>query len=264
MPEVQLRALIVEDEPLSYRRLHDVLTLQQDVQVVGWARSAKAALDAIQKHRPNLLFLDIHMPGATGIDLARSLATEKQPPAIVFVTAHDRYAVNAFDIDAIDYLLKPYVNERVLEALERVRRAMATRAVLALSARLHPAAPAQQRRVEPEPESTTYLKRIAVEHRGKLRVIPVELIDRIGASGVYAEVHTGDGQFLVRESLVALELKLDPQRFCRIHRSEIIALDFIESYSRAGGHYAVHLKSGLTLSVGRSYRKELERRLGRL
>ena len=97
-----LRALIVEDEPLGYRRLLDLLAPHADVEVVGWARSAKAALEAIQKQRPNVIFLDIHMPGGSGIELARSLAAQEQPPMVVFVTAHDRYAVGAFELDAVD------------------------------------------------------------------------------------------------------------------------------------------------------------------
>jgi two-component system LytT family response regulator len=264
-PDAPLRALIVEDEPLGYRRLVDVLTQHPDVEVVGWARTTKAARAAIQKHRPNVLFLDIHMPGISGLDLARSLATQEHPPMIVFVTAHDRYAVSAFELDAVDYLLKPYVNERVEEALDRLRSALATRALMNLTSRLNRARPAiSPPRSESDRARSPYLSRIAVESRGRLRVIPVEQIDRIRASGVYAELHTTEGRFLLRESLTGLDLKLDPQRFCRIHRSEIVALDSIESYSRGGGQYAVHLKSGLTLPVGRSYRKELERRLGRL
>jgi|SRR5690606_25541109 len=241
-----LRALIVEDEPLGYQRLLNLLGRQRDVQVVGWARDAETAIEAIHSHDPDVVFLDVELIGSSGVDVIRSAGVE-DPPLVVFVTAHDQYAVEAFELAAVDYLLKPYTDERVEEALQRVRRASAASAPR----------PAPARR-----PSEGYLSRISVESRGKLRVIPVSSIYRIHADGVYAELHTENERFLVRDSLTALEAKLDPDEFCRIHRSEIVSLEHVESYTRTGGRYSVQLRNGKALSVGRSYRKELERRLG--
>jgi two-component system, LytTR family, response regulator len=258
-----LRALIVEDEPLGYRRLLNLLGRETDIQVVGWARDADAALEAIRTHSPDVVFLDVELVGSSGLDVIRSTEAEDLP-LFVFVTAHDQYAVEAFDLEAVDYLLKPYTDERVEDALQRVRRAAAAGAVeirkagSETSPQEGSASATRAGGRVPDP----YLVRISVESRGKLRVVPVSSIDRIHAEGVYAELHAQGERFLVRESLTALETKLDPDRFCRIHRSDIVALEHVDSYSRAGGRYSVQLKSGKSLSVGRSYRKELERRLG--
>jgi two-component system, LytTR family, response regulator len=261
-PGQLVRALIVEDEPLGYRRLLEVLGDHDDVEVVGWASCAETAIEAVRRLSPNLIFLDIEMPGSSGLEVVRSLGSGEMP-MIVFVTAHAEHAVEAFEIDAVDYLLKPYSNERVEESLDRVRRALASG-----SARPDDDSSGNRTRERdrepPGRGSTTgrFLSRVAVSSRGKMKVVPVSAIDRIEAEGVYASLHVGADTFLVRESLTALEEKLDPEDFCRIHRSAIVALDRVESYNRGGGTYFVQLTSGARLSVGRSYRKELERRLG--
>jgi two-component system, LytTR family, response regulator len=256
-----LRALIVEDEPLGYQRLLNLLGDQKDVQVVGWARDAESAIEAIRSRNPDVIFLDVELVGSSGVDVIRSSGIE-DPPLVVFVTAHDRYAVEAFELAAVDYLLKPYTDERVEEALQRVRRAAASAILPLRSAKPQPVAESSTRTSSTGRPIDPYLSRISVESRGKLRVIPVSSIFRIHADGVYAELHTEAERFLVRDSLTALETKLDPDRFCRIHRSEIVSLEHVESYSRSGGRYSVQLRNGKGLSVGRSYRKELERRLG--
>jgi two-component system LytT family response regulator len=256
--------LIVEDEPLGHRRLCDALSRHADLAIVGWARTLQSAIAAIRSGSPDVVFLDIELPGASGLQLGRMLDPGRMP-LIVFVTAHEAHAREAFDLDAVDYLLKPYADERVDQALLRVRRAQAARALGSISAQLHPIQPSEassDKDLHVGPGS--YLTRITVTSKGDLRVIPITAVSRVGAQGGYVELHVGKDSFLLRESLSVLATRLDPEQFCRIHRSHIVALDLIESYTRRGGEYRVRLRGGGSLPVGRTYRKELERRLGRL
>lgn len=258
-----LRVLIVEDEPLGYRRLAEVLEVQSDVDVVGWAKDAPSAVESIRSLGPDLVFLDIHLSRGTGLDVVRTVGVEKMPP-IVFVTAYDRYAVEAFRLAAVDYLLKPYTDAMIGEALGRVRRTVATEDLSSVTERLRDLlhlADAEAPPAEPPPREP-YLSRIAVESQGRLRIVPVAHIDYIQGQGVYAELHVGADRHLIREPLRSLERRLDPEQFCRIHRSQIVRLDQIHEYIRGGGGYEVRLKSGPTLPVGRLYRKDLELRLG--
>lgn len=260
---VPLTALIVEDEPLGYRRLRNLLESAPNVQLVGWARDAETAAAAIRSQRPNVVFLDVELAGSSGLDVIRyddATAT----PLFVFVTAHAQYAVNAFDLAAVDYLLKPYTNSRVHEALRRVRNTLGSaRATGQAAAGTATDSPGEGRPAGAIREpGARYVERLSVPWRGGIRVIPVAEIDWIEADGVYARLHAGDEQLLFRETLSSLEARLDPERFCRVHRSAIIALDGVATYSRAGGVYAVQLKQGAKVPVGRAYRKRFEQRLG--
>lgn len=256
-----LRVLIIDDEPLARQRLRDLLEAQDDVTIIGEAANGEDAIQMIIDEEPDLVFLDVQMPGKSGLDVAAELGDRM--PATIFVTAFDRYALNAFDLAAVDYLLKPFDDERFEQAFERARRGIELSAVRELAGRL--ASVLQSGQVEPatakkEPE---YLDRIAVEMRGRTRVIPVQKIDYITAAGPYAELHIGEGTFAVRERMQSLEERLDPRRFMRIHRSAIVRLDLIDTLLKAaGGDYAVKLRNGVELSVSRGRREELERRLG--
>ncbi|MEX2584267.1 MAG: LytTR family DNA-binding domain-containing protein [Gemmatimonadota bacterium] len=254
--------LIVEDEPLGCARLVDLLAEYPDVEVVGVADDADAAVEAIRTLRPELVFLDIQMPRGTGLDVVREIGPESMP-VTVFVTAYDEYAVEAFRLAAVDYLLKPYSDERFDEAFQRARRKVKLEDLEKLRDKLltllGEGADTDDRRGE------RYLDRIAVQSRGQMRVVPVDEIDYIRASGVYAEIHVGSERHLIREALQALEEQLDPRKFFRIHRSSLVRLDRVEVLLRGrGGDYRVQLKSGVKLRVGRSRRGELEERLGRL
>lgn len=259
-PDRPLRVLIVDDELLARQRLLDLLEGRADIEVAGQATSGREAVEAIRALQPDLVFLDVQMPGMTGLDVVREIGPEHMPVTI-FVTAYDQYALKAFEVAAIDYLLKPFDDERFEQALERARRLLKLREVEALRERLlqllqddRPAAP---------PNPSKYLERIAVEMRGQVRVIPVRQIDYITASGPYAELHVGDQVYVIREQMQMLEERLDPELFIRIHRSAIVRIDLIDVLLRgAGGRYAVRLKNGVRLKVSRSRREALERRLG--
>ena len=240
MPDRTLRVVIVDDELLARQRIEDLLAKEPNIEIVGEARDGNEAVNIIRELRPDLVFLDVQMPGRTGVEVAEELGAEALP-ATIFTTAYERFALKAFDVAAIDYLVKPFDDERFAQALARARKAIETR---------------------PAPKHE-YLERIPVESRGQIRVVPVALIDYITASGPYAELHIGDRTFAIREKMQTLEEKLDPAVFFRIHRSAIVRLDRIDTLLHAaGGDYAVRLKDGTELSVSRSRREELEERVG--
>jgi two-component system LytT family response regulator len=232
--------VIVDDELLARQRIEDLLAKEPNVEIAGIARDGNEAIEVIRALQPDLVFLDVQMPGRTGVEVAEELGADAMPVTI-FTTAYERFALKAFDVAAIDYLVKPFDDERFAQALARARKAIETR---------------------PAPKSE-YLERIPVESRGQIRVVPVALIDYITASGPYAELHIGDRTFAIREKMQTLEEKLDPAVFFRIHRSAIVRLDRIDTLLHAaGGDYAVRLKDGTELSVSRSRREELEERVG--
>jgi two-component system LytT family response regulator len=240
MPDRTLRVVIVDDELLARQRIEDLLAKEPNIEIAGFARDGNEAIAIIRELNPDLVFLDVQMPGRTGVEVAEELGAEGMPVTI-FTTAYERFAHKAFDVAAIDYLVKPFDDERFAQALARARKAIETR---------------------PAPKSE-YLERIPVESRGQIRVVPVALIDYITASGPYAELHIGDRTFAIREKMQTLEEKLDPAVFFRIHRSAIVRLERIDTLLHAaGGDYAVRLKDGTELSVSRSRREELEGRVG--
>jgi two-component system, LytTR family, response regulator len=278
-----VRVLIVDDEPLARRRVAELLADEPNVEIVAIATSGAEAVAAIRSARPDVVFLDVQMPDGTGLDVVREIGAEAMP-ITVFVTAYDQYALKAFDAAAIDYLVKPFDDERFEQAFQRARRAVELGAVSRLSGQLFAAlqavqgvgggavapgvdtvgtlgAAAPQLATAPAPQG--YLERFAVETRGQVRVVPVSKVLYITASGPYAEIHTAERTHLIREQMQVLEDRLDPGLFFRVHRSAIVRFDLIEGLTRnASGDYSVQLKGGLTLKVSRSRSDELERRMG--
>lgn len=258
----KLRVLIVDDEPLARQRLEDMLLQQEGVEIVGKAENGNEAVKAIRKLQPDLVFLDVQMPGRTGVEVVQEVGPENMP-MVIFVTAYDQYALKAFDLAAIDYLLKPFDDERFEMAFTRARQMHDLREVNQLRSRLSVLLQGTGADSEGGGEQPRYLERIAVDMRGQVRIVPVEQIDFITASGAYAELHVGDELYVIRERMQVLEERLDPNCFFRLHRSAIVQLDRIEAllYS-AGGDYAVRLKGGKRLPMSRNRREELEERLG--
>ncbi len=278
-----LRVLIVDDERLARIRLEDLLGHEPFVEIIGTARDGATALDAIRTLHPDLVFLDVQMPVMTGLDVVREAGADM--PATIFVTAFDQYALHAFDVAAVDYLVKPFSDERFEQAFRRARRRLALEGVERsreqLLSALQRAGLGASRRVisstgSPIPlpmagtsptDAPRYAERIAVESHGKVRAVSVEHIDYITASGSYAELHVRDAtsshRYVIRETMQALEDRLDPARFLRVHRSVIVRLDLVEVLHRApGGDYEVQLKGGARLRVSRSRHEALERWLG--
>jgi two-component system LytT family response regulator len=237
-----IRVVIVDDELLARQRIEDLLAKEEGVEIVATAGDGDAAVDVIRRESPDLVFLDVQMPGRSGLEVVEALGADM--PVTIFTTAYDQFALKAFDVAAVDYLVKPFDDERFAQALRRARHTIELEALHREAGREHIAS-------------------IAVESRGRTRVVPVSAIDYITASGPYAELHVGAHTLAVREKMQTLEEQLDPSVFFRIHRSAIVRLDRIDTLSHAaGGDYAVRLKDGTELSVSRSRREELEERLG--
>lgn len=264
--EPRIRVALIDDEPLARQRLADLLARHADVEIAATAGNGHEAVDVIRSQDPDLVFLDVQMPGLTGLEVLRTVGASEMPTTI-FVTAYDQYALQAFELAAVDYLLKPFDDERFEQALERARSLIRLKKVDALRQRL--LALLQDERHDapgfeaPAPPPSGYLERIAVEMRGQVRVVPVDRIEFITASGPYAELHVEENTYIVREQMQTLEERLDPAQFFRIHRSTIVRLDLIEALlHQAGGHYSVRLKTGQRLKVSRSRREALEEQLG--
>lgn len=266
-----IRVLIVDDEPLARQRVADMLGAEPDVAVVGERDNGTDAVAAIRELRPDVVFLDMQMPGLTGLEVIREVGVAEMPLTI-FVTAYDRHALEAFEVAAVDYLVKPFDDERFEQAFRRARRMIELRQVDRLRSQLlsvlqgggerraDTAEPAEQGAAA---SGSGFLQRIPVEMRGKVRVVPVGEIDFIVASGPYAELYSGERKYVIRESMQNLEDRLDPEKFIRTHRSVIVRLDLIETLHKgAGGDYEVQLKSGRRLRVSRSRIDALERKLG--
>jgi two-component system, LytTR family, response regulator len=272
-----LRVLIVDDEALGRQRLEDLLRHEEGVEIAGFADNGDSAIEAIRTIKPDLVFLDVQMPRRTGLEVVRDIGPEHMPPTI-FVTAYDRYALDAFDVAAVDYLVKPFDDERFEQAFRRARKMIGLTELGKLSEQLRTvlnagasAAPGAGTAPLPgaapvalsDSVATGYLERIAVEMRGQVRVVPVATIEYIAASGPYAEIHVGERTYIIRERMQTLEERLDPADFFRIHRSVIVKLDQIETLLReAGGDYAVQLRCGARLSVSRNRVEPLEKWMG--
>ena len=263
-----IRVLIADDEALGRLRVHDLVRDEQGVEIVGEAADGDAAVAAIRELAPDLIFLDVQMPKKSGLDVVKEIGAERMPMTI-FVTAYDRYALEAFDVAALDYLVKPFDDDRFEQAFRRARRSLAlegvdrARAQLLAMLRATETGPQKPMPTPGSPPSTTFLERIAVEMHGQVRPIPVSQIDYISAAGPYAELHVGDRRYVIREAMQTLEDRLDPNRFMRVHRSVIVRLDLVEALHRGGGgDYELQMKGGVRLRVSRSRRAGLERWLG--
>ncbi|HLA64493.1 MAG TPA: LytTR family DNA-binding domain-containing protein [Rhodothermales bacterium] len=258
-PEGPLRVLVVDDERLGRKRVLDLLARETGVVVTDAVASGQEAIESIRRDAPDVVLLDVQMPDLTGLDVVRAVGPESMP-VTVFVTAYDRHALAAFDLAALDYLLKPFDDARFRQALDRARTAVRLREVdrvrAHLAALLGDAAPAPS-------ERPRYLDTITVEMRGQVRFVPVARVDYIEADGPYAEVHAGGETYLIREQMQALEARLDPAVFIRTHRSVIVRLDCVEALLvGSAGDYAVRLRDGAKLRVSRARRDVLAARLG--
>ena len=257
----RLRVLIADDEPLGRQRIAELLRKHDDVEIVAAVDDGVRAVEAIKSLRPDVAFLDFQMPGRTGFEVVRDVGPANMP-ATVFVTAYDQHALGAFELHALDYLVKPFDDERFEEALRRARRSVELETVDRLRQQLlHALSPSPS--PVARPPSPEYVERIPVESKGRVRVVPVGDIEYITAAGVYAELHTAERRYIVRESMQTLEDRLDPAVFMRIHRSAIVRLDRVDLFLRAeGGDYNVQLKNGVKLPVSRARREALEGKLG--
>ena len=246
-----IRVLIVDDEPLARRSVELVLAADPELVVIG-SCTGSAAVAAVRELRPDLLVLDVQMPEVDGFDVVAAIGPDAVP-GIVFVTAYDHYAVRAFDVHAVDYVLKPFDDRRLLAAIARAKERIA-------AAALRP-----DRLIEllaDRERSRTYVRRFFVRTGERTLIVDVDDVDFIEAADDYVELRVGPAVHLVRERLADLEQRLDPARFVRIHRSAIVNLSRVrEIQSLVRGDALVVLEGGAALRCSRSRRGELERRL---
>lgn len=264
-----LRVLIVDDEPPARKRIATLLRTQEGFDAIGEATNGKEALAAIERDEPDLVLLDVQMPEMSGLDVLEALDPEATP-AVIFVTAYDQHALRAFELHAVDYLLKPFDDERFEIALERAKSRIERGHLAGLSRRLLTllrnvptgAGEVGERLVGPGPQLTD---RLAIRSGDRIVIVKVEDIDWIEGAGVYARLHVGPKTHLLRETLTNLAAQLDPERFVRIHRSTIVNRERVrELRSYFHGEYLVLLDDGTQLKLSRSYRDSLESIAGRL
>jgi two-component system LytT family response regulator len=244
---MKTRAVVVEDEPIARRQLCDLVSEIDWIDCVGEAADGRTAVAVIDDLKPDLVFLDIEMPELNGLDVLRRI---EHDPAIVFTTAYDKFAVAAFELEAIDYLLKPFGRDRLRAALERVRRMVRTNDDEPVSRR------AEDAIAQSSGEGT--LTRIFVRDRGRIVPIAVLDIERLEADDDYVAVHTAGRRYLVYLGMNEFEARLDPQRFLRIHRSHIVNLDYVAAMSPFdGARLEIQMRDGTKLVASRTRSREL-------
>lgn len=251
-PSSRLRVVLVDDEPLVRTGLRRLLAEEPDVDLVAECADGEQVIAAVLETRPDVLLLDMQMPGRTGLEVLVALG-EERPRAVVFVTAHDQYAIDAFEQHAVDYLLKPFDQRRFRVALARVRERLGAGSDDRLDQLLKALAP-----------RTTWLERIPAKVANRVTLVPVGEIRWIEAADNYVRLHTADGQYVVRDTMNHLAGQLDPKRFARVHRSTIVNLGVVGSLvAQPSGDYTVLLEGGTSLTMSRSYRKAFEEQIGR-
>ena len=252
----KIKVLVADDEPLARERLTTLLATEPDVDVVAQARDGEEVVTAVNDHSPDLVFLDVQMPQMNGFEAIEAVGTEKMP-LVVFVTAYDQHALRAFEVRALDYLLKPFDRERFSDAMQRARRQLEREETGDLGRRLL-ALVKDLRRDQPRSD------RLVVKSGGRLFFLRTDEIDWIEAAGNYVRLHVGPTSHLLRETMNAIEGRLDPEKFFRIHRSRIVNMERIQELQPwLNGEYAVLLQTGTRLTLSRGYREKLQERLGR-
>ncbi len=251
-----IKAVIVDDEPLARERLATLLKSESDVEVVAECQDGHEAVASIERLNPDLVFLDVQMPEVSGFDVIEAVGTDRMP-LVIFVTAYDQHALRAFDVRALDYLLKPFDRGRFVESLERARRRLESDESSDIGRRLLAA-------VTDLRETARSSDRFVVKSGGRVFFLRQDEIDWIEAAGNYARLHVGADTHLVRETMQAIEGRLDPAKFVRIHRSTILRLECVrELQPWFNGEYVVILRDNTRLRLSRGYREKLEERFGR-
>jgi two-component system LytT family response regulator len=252
----KIRTLVVDDEPMARERILSLLQQESDVEIVGECSDGVQAVNAIQQQSPDLVFLDVQMPGCDGFGVIQNIGADRMP-TVVFVTAYDEYALRAFEVHALDYLRKPFGKDRFQETLKHARESLERRRAGDLGRRLlalvHDLKPEQQR-----------LDRLVVKSGGRVFFLRTDEIDWIEAAGNYVRLHLGEESHLFRETMNGMEARLDSRRFVRIHRSRIVNTERIKELQPwFNGEYVVILRNGTRLTLSRGYREKLQEQLGK-
>jgi two-component system, LytTR family, response regulator len=262
-----IRTILVDDEPLATQGLQLRLQAFDDVEVVATAANGREAIRQIKTHKPDLVFLDIQMPGFDGFSVIQGLM-DVEPPLFVFVTAFDEHALRAFDAQAVDYLMKPVDEDRLAATMDRVRQRLGEKGSAEEAERLREALAEHAPEAAEEladattdaPAANRYERMINIKDQGQIFRVDVDTIERIDAAGDYMCIQTGDNTLILRETMKDLEKRLDPRRFQRVHRSTIVNLDLVRQVKpHTNGECFLVLDSGAQVKVSRSYRDVVAR-----
>jgi len=243
-----LQAIIVDDEELARQRIRDLLEERQDIQIKAECRNGKAAIEAIEEHGADLVFLDVQMPDVDGFGVIRSIGADRMPP-VIFVTAFDRYALDAFETNAVDYLLKPFDRERFQGAVDRLLARSESRQIQEIDRRVN-------KLLRMAENGNRYPDRLIARTSGSVYFVKVDTIDWVEASRNYVKIHSGSEVHTIRDTMSSMEERLDPEKFLRIHRSTVVNIDRIKKIEPGiGTESIVVLDDGQRLMVSRAYRR---------
>jgi two-component system LytT family response regulator len=250
---MSIRVLVVDDEALARKRIVDLLQQDSDVQIVGEVSNGAEALQLMQQEPPDLVFLDVQMPEGDGFELLEALGLENMP-AVILVTAYDKYALKAFDIQAVDYLLKPFSENRFRQALQRAKEQISKNQQNVPGVKV----------LLQGTNGKKYPSRLVIKSSGKVLFIRTSEIDYVEAAGNYLSIAVGKESHLIRDTMQNFETRLDPEHFIRIHRSTVVNIDRVrELQPLFGGEYAVILRDGRQLTLSRTYRMRVQQLLER-
>jgi two-component system LytT family response regulator len=253
----KIRVLLVDDEPLAREMLREMLLGDPHAEIVGESCNGREALEAIREHSPDLLLLDVQMPELGGFEVLASLG-KGHIPHVIFVTAYDQYAVRAFEVHALDYLLKPFDQERFNVAWQRAKTHILRDRNTGMDQRIVSL-------LEELKAGNKYLERLVIKANGRIYFLETNEIDWIEAEGNYVSVHSAKKSHLLRETISSLESQLDPKKFVRIHRSSIVRIDQIQELQPwFHGEYRIILHDGTQLTLSRNHRDKLQEALGKL
>lgn len=252
-----IRALIVDDEELARRGIRTRIERRSDIEIAAESENGRQAVDAVRRLKPDIVFLDIGMPGMDGFEVVEAIGVDAVP-ALIFVTAYDAHALEAFEVHALDYLLKPIDDDRFHEAVDRAVERIRGGRVSGLEERLEALLSGMRSSLDDSPRD-----RFVVRQRGRVEIVSTEQILRVEAAGDYVALHTADATHLMRETMAAMESYLDPGRFIRVHRSAIVRGDQVRRIESddSGGHEII-MHDGTRVRMSRTYRERLERFLG--
>ena len=257
----KIRTLVADDEPIARARVVSLLRGEDDIELVAECATGAETRTAIEQGDLDLVFLDIQMPEVTGLELARSIHTHGVP-AVVFVTAYDQYALRAFEVHALDYLLKPFSADRFRAALGHAREHLAARRPSDVVAAPTAPAPSVETPVDVQPAARRH--RLMIKSGGRIHFVRTNDIDWCEAAGNYVRLHVAQQEYLVRDTMARIESQLDGHQFMRIHRSTIVNVDrILEMQSSFNGEYVVLLRNGTRLTLSRGYRDAIQTRLGK-
>jgi two-component system, LytTR family, response regulator len=246
----QIRVLIVDDEPLARHRIREMLKGDREIEIIGEARNGSEAIEAIAARSPDLVFLDVQMPDMDGFEVLKAL-DPKSVPLIIFVTAYDQHALRAFDVHAVDYLMKPFDRKRFAKALNHAK--------LQMKLTKQPDTARIMKLLEELKAGSRYLERFAIKNGETVLFIRAEDVDSISAEGNYVRLHVSNSSYLLRDTLNNVESQIDPRLFVRIHRSTIVNMNRVkELQTWARGEYRVVLHSGASHTLSRGYREHFD------